>query len=103
MFINLITRINISLGSFKVSLGNPLFWAGVIIIVALLLRWWGIKKLISFSIITSVLLFLMFKLDSIITDSLGKDEGNPFALLTKPFFLALTAFVFIYYSFLRKD
>ncbi|NQU19085.1 hypothetical protein HQ550_02900 [bacterium] len=101
--IDLAARIKISFGSLKVIIGSPLFWVGVIVILLFFLRRWGLKKFISFSIVISVLLFLMFRLDSFIVNLLGKEEGIPFSFLTKPFFLAAIAFVFLYYNFMRKE
>jgi hypothetical protein len=101
--VDLAARISISFGAQKIKIDNPLFWIGVIIILLFFLRWWGIKKFISFSLIISVLLFLMFKADSFIAGYFGKDEGNFYGLLAKPLFLFFIGIVFVYYVFLKKE
>lgn len=101
LFINFPARLDFSLGSCTVSFGNPWFWAGVFLVVILFLRWWGIKKFLSFAIVISLVLFLMFKLESVIIGRLG-DESNPFTSLLKPLTIAIVGFVF-YYAFVRKD
>lgn len=103
MLPNLICRLEVTVGTFKFNINNPWYWAGALFVLLVLWRWWGIKKLLSFSIIISLLIFLMFRFDTIITEHLGKEEGSPFAMLTRPFFIALCGFVFLYYGFLRKD
>lgn len=102
MFTDLACRINVSFGSFKFSLENPWFWTGVVFVLVVLWRWWGIKKLLSFSIIIAILIFSMFKLDAVIMNRLG-EEGREYTLLTKPFFIGVCAFVFLYYGFIRKE
>jgi hypothetical protein len=103
MLIDLAARISIFFGSFKISLGNPLFWIGVVIILLFLLRQVGIKKLLSLSIIVSILLFLMFKVDGVIVNYFGKEDGNFCTVLTKPLFIFIIAVVFVYYIFLSKE
>jgi len=102
MFVNLVGRIVVSFGNYNLSFGNPWFWVGVGTVLFLLWRWWGIKKLLSFSIIICGLMFLMFKSDVAIKNYLG-EEGKEYAFLTKPFFIAVSAFIFLYYAFIRKD
>ncbi|MFC1709648.1 hypothetical protein ACFL2J_06310 [Candidatus Omnitrophota bacterium] len=101
MFIDLACRIKVSLGSFKFSIGDPLSWAGAVFTVILLWRWWGLKKLLSFSIIVALLMFLMFKLDNFILNSLNK-EGIGYTFLTKPFFISILICVFLYYGFIHN-
>ncbi|MFC1645587.1 hypothetical protein ACFL2Y_00190 [Candidatus Omnitrophota bacterium] len=100
---NLASKIVISFGSFEVSLANPWTWAGIVFILIVLWRWWGIKRLILFSIIISVLMVFMFRLDNIICNRLGAEEGNPFALLIKPFFLSLSAVIFLCFGFINRN
>jgi hypothetical protein len=103
MFINLLARVYISFGSFKMGLDNPGFWIGAGTILLFLWRWWGIKKLLSFGIVIFILLFIIFKVDGFLIGVLGKDESDPFVLLAKPFFIAISVAVFLCYSFLSKD
>ncbi|MFH1621680.1 MAG: hypothetical protein ABIA97_00965 [Candidatus Omnitrophota bacterium] len=102
LFINFPARLDFSLGSYTLSFGNSWFWTGVFFVVILFLRWWGIKKFLSFTIVISLVLFLMFKLDSVIISRLG-DESSPFTSLLKPLTIAIVGFVFLYYAFVRKD
>lgn len=103
MFTNLICSIEITLGNLKFTIGNPWFWAGSISVLIVLWRWWGIKKLLSFTIVISLLFYLMIRVETIVSNYFGEGEGSFFAMMTKPFFIALAAFVFFYYGFLRKD
>ena len=103
MFMSLAGKIIISFSSFKISLENPLTWIGIVFILALLWRWWGIKRVIGFGIIMSILLIFMFKIEGVIINNLGVEEGNPFALLIKPFFITLLVILFLCFSFLKKD
>lgn len=100
---NFASKINISLGDYNIIVGNPIFWIGVFVILLYFLRSWGIKKVISFGLIVSALLFSMFRFDDFISSFFGKEEGNYYALLTKPVFLFLMAFVFIYYAFINRE
>lgn len=100
---DLINKVSISFGSFKVIVENPLFWAGGVVILLFLLIRWGIRKFLSFSIVIAALLFSMFKVDSYIVSIFGKEEGSFYTVLTKPLFLFLIAFVVIYYGFIWKD
>ena len=101
--INLIARIILDFGSFKIGLGNPFFWIGIIIISLILLFRWGVRKFLSFSILFSALLFSIYKIDQFIVAFFGKEEGELYTVLAKPFFLCLFAFLVFNYSFLNKD
>ncbi len=103
MFTILSARIVFTFSSFKVGLGNPVFWICAFIILLVFLNRWGLKKILSFSVIISVLLFLMFKVDRIVIDIFGREEGNLYSVLTKPIFLFLIAVVLIYYAFIYKE
>ena len=101
--IDLSARLQVHFGSYRFSFDNPIFWISVAIIILFFLRHWGIKRLFSFSIITSILIFLMFKADAYIINIFGVEEGGYYALLTKPLFVFVIVFVFIYYGFIMKD
>lgn len=103
MLTNFACSIEIALGNFKFTIDNPLFWVGCITAFIVLWRWWGIKKLLSFLIVFSLLIVLMFRTENIVSNYFGEGEGNYFAMLIRPFFIALAAFIFFYYGFLRKD
>lgn len=100
---NLIAKIKVSFGSFSFILGNPLFWISAALIVAFLLYRMGIKKFVIFSFITSGCFYLMFKIDKYIINFFGKEEGEFYTLLTKPLFVFIIGFFFIYYMFIQRD
>ena len=103
MFTNLICSIEVTLGNNKFTIDNPWFWAGIIFVLVVLWCWWGFKRLLSFTAVISLLFFLMMRTEFIVNNYFGEDEGSSFAMLTKPFFMALAAFIFLYYAFLNRD
>lgn len=71
------------------------------IVLIFFLRLWGFKKTLSFSLIIFLLLLVMFRVDNFIVGLFGKSEGSLIAVLVKPIFVFVMAFVFLYYCFMR--
>lgn len=99
----LIAKTKISFGSFSVVIDNPMFWACAALIALFFLSRWGIKKFIIFSFILAGCFYLMQKTDTFIIDYFGKEEGEFYTILVKPFFMFIIGFVFIYYTFINKE
>lgn len=93
----------ISFGSFSFTVDNPLLWGSVAIIALFFLFRWGIKKFFIFNFILGGSIYLMIKADTFIINYFGKEEGEFFTLLTKPLFVFIVGFVFIYYTFIDKE
>jgi len=81
---------------------NPLSIIGGIIIFIFLLRCWGIKKIISCSVVVGILVFLMIRIDNLVLQTLGNSEGEYFTMLVKPFFVFIIALTFLYFSFIKE-
>ena len=99
----LIATVKISLGSFSFTFDNPLQWVSVAIIALFFLFRCGIKKFFIFNFILGGSIYLMMKADTFIINFFGKEEGDFFTLLTKPLFVFIVGFVFIYYTFIDKE
>lgn len=98
-----IAKIRISFGSFSHTIDNPILWGSIAIVVLFFLYHWGIKKFFIFSFVLSGSIYLMFQADQYIVDIFGKEEGEFYTLLTKPFFAFIIGFVFIYYTFIDRE
>lgn len=95
--------LKISFGSFSFAVNNPLVLAGIAIIALFFLFRWGIKKFLIFNFILAGSIYLMVKADTFIINFFGKEEGEFFTLLTKPLFVFIVGFVFIYYTFIDRE
>lgn len=95
--------IKVSAGSFSFAIDNPFFWISVAFIAFFFLFRWGLKRFLIFIIVLAGSLFLMEKADTYIINLFGKEEGEFYALLTKPLFIFICGFLFIYYTFINKE
>lgn len=103
VFIAKVAKVKIALGSFSVVLNNPFYWAGFALIAFFFLSRWGIKKFFIFNCILASCVYLMVRADTFIIDIFGKEEGEFFTLLSKPLFLFIIGYVFVYYTFIDRE
>ena len=98
-----VARSKLIIGSFSFVVDNPLWWVAVVCIALFFLYHWGLKNFVVFCCIVAACIFLMQRLDTFVFDIFGRQEGELYVLLTRPFFVFIIGFVFIYYTFVHKD
>lgn len=89
------------LGRFHFSFTNPLFWAGILLLFLVLLRFWSRKKAFSFSLVTAALFLAATAIEEYTTQKVAALGGEFDPLFARIALLAAMIFIACYYVFVR--
>ena len=82
---------------------NPVLWAGLVVILLILLRFWRIKKALSFCIIEAGILLASTKLGHLCREWITQAGGEFDYLLLRIGTVFLLVIVFFYYAVIARD
>ena len=90
-----------SLKNFHFTFLNPLFWAFLLVLLLILLRFWEIKKSFSFCLIIAVILLGTTKLEDFVVDTLAISGESLVPFLIRVLSLFAVAIVFLYCAVIK--
>ena len=84
------------------SIKDPVFCVSLLVILIVVWKWWGIKKIFLYSIFCGIVFFLMFITKTFINGLLGED-GGWVILLMEPTMIAVLVLGFLYFGFIKDN
>tara|TARA_B100000315_G_C14564723_1_gene582332 strand:- start:1085 stop:1417 length:333 start_codon:yes stop_codon:yes gene_type:complete len=91
------------LADFQFTLNNPVFWLLLFILFLCLLRFWDIKKSLSFCLVSGSILLAATKVEEIFGNTI-KASGEPFdPLIVRLVAMIFIAIVVLYYCFIKTE
>ena len=87
---------------FQFEISDPVFWVFICIIFLVSVRMWGVKKALSFSLITAAVLVVNTFAEDFVSQAFYRPD-DLFRYLVRGVAILLIAIIGIYYAFLKSD
>ena len=92
-----------SICRFQFTVGNPVFWVGLCVLILLLSRFWDIKKSFSFGVVVGVVLLAATRIEFSLAATMEK-AGEPFdPIVVRLLSVVVICLVVLYYVFIKSD
>ncbi|MDP2923861.1 MAG: hypothetical protein Q8O30_09135 [Candidatus Omnitrophota bacterium] len=92
-----------SLGHFRFSFLNPLFWIFLLVLFLMLLRFWYARKSFSFCLIVAIILLATTGLEDFIAGILAKNGEGFDPVIIRVLSLIVISIISLYYFFIREN
>lgn len=92
-----------SLGQFRFSFLNPLFWIFLLLLFLILLKFWYAKKSFSFCLIVAIILLATSRLEDFIAGILAKSKEGFDPIGIRALSILTILIISLYYFFIRED
>lgn len=79
---------------------NPLFWAGLLALCLILLRYWEAKKSFSFCVTIGIILLATTKVEAYLV---AVFTDTTVAFLTRIISVFIISLIFLYYAFMKES
>lgn len=87
---------------FQFEITDPVFWVFICLIFLVSVRMWGVKKALSFSLVTAALLIINTFAEDYVSQALYRPD-DLFRYIVRGVAILLIAIIGIYYAFLKSD
>ncbi len=92
-----------SLGHFRFSFLNPLFWIFLLVLFLMLLRFWYARKSFSFCLIVAIILLVTTRLEDFMVSILAKNGEGFDPLIIRVLSIVAILIISLYYFFIREN